>query len=93
MSHGIPGELYLIGSQQIYTLKECLEMLISLSPMKNEITYRVVPERVRPTELNTFIGKFDKFEKLTGWKSEIEFEETLKSVLNYWRDFLKKGYY
>lgn len=88
MEKGKPGELYLIGSNQIFTIKQCLEMLIELSPMKNKIKYKVVPERVRPTELKLLIGKFDKFEKLTGWKPKTPFKETLESVLDYWRNSL-----
>lgn len=88
MEKGKPGELYLIGSNQIFTIKQCLEMLIELSPMKNKIKYKVVPERVRPTELKLLVGKFDKFEKLTGWKPKTPFKETLESVLDYWRNFL-----
>lgn len=93
MEKGVPGELYLIGSQQIHTIEECLKMLISLSSMKDEIKYEVASERVRPTELRTLIGKIDKFEKLTGWKPTIPFEKTLKDVLDYWREFVNKGYY
>jgi len=93
MEKGIPGELYLIGSNQIYTIKECLEMLTSLSPMKEKIRYQVDPERVRPTELRILIGKFDKFEQLTGWKPVIPLKETLASVLDYWRDFIEKESY
>jgi GDP-4-dehydro-6-deoxy-D-mannose reductase len=90
---GIPGELYLIGSDQIYTIKECLEMLISLSPLKNKIKYIVEKERVRPTELNILIGKFDKFEKLTKWKPTIPMKETLQAILDYWREFIDKERY
>lgn len=93
MEKGVSGELYLIGSQQIYTIKECLEMLIGLSPLKDKIKYEVDPKRVRPTELRILVGKFDKFEKLTGWKPTITFEETLKSILDYWREFVNKNYY
>lgn len=93
MEKGIPGEMYLIGSQQIYTIKETLNMLISLSPMKDKIKYEVDASRVRPTELRTLIGKFDKFEKLTGWKPTIPFKDTLHSVLDYWREFIDKGRY
>lgn len=88
MEKGVPGELYLIGSNQIFTIKQCLEMLIDLSPMKDRIKYEVDPERVRPTELRILIGKFDKFEKLTGWKPKIKFDQTLQDILNYWRDSL-----
>ena len=93
MEKGKPSELYLIGSQNIYTMKECLDALISLSHKSKEISYVVDPKRVRPTELKTFIGDFKKFYDLTGWEPTISFEETLESVLNYWRDFIDKGYY
>jgi GDP-4-dehydro-6-deoxy-D-mannose reductase len=93
MEKGVPGELYLIGSTQIHTMEECLKMLISLSPMRDKISFKVEPERVRPTELLTFIGKFDKFEKLTGWKPEVPLKETMQAVLDYWRDFIDKKYY
>lgn len=93
MEKGVPGELYLIGSNQIYTMRECVEMLISLSPMKDKITWEVDPERVRPTELRIFIGKFDKFEKLTKWKPTIPMKETLQSILDYWRNFIDNKWY
>lgn len=93
MEKGRSGEMYLIGTQQIYTMKECLETLISLSAKAKEIRYEVDPSRVRPTELKTFIGKFDKIEALSGWKPTISFRETLQWVLDYWREFIDKGYY
>ena len=93
MGKGIPGELYLIGSDQIHTIKRCLAMLIALSPMKDKIKYKVEKERVRLTELRILIGKFDKFEKQTGWKPRIPFRETVKSILDYWRDFIDNNRY
>jgi len=93
MEKGVPGELYLIGSQNIYTMEECLSTLIKLSTKKGEISYEIDPERVRPTELKTFIGHFGKFKKLTGWEPIIPFRETMKSVLDYWREFIDSGYY
>lgn len=92
MEKGVPGELYLIGTQQIHTMQQCLEILISLSK-KTKIRHEIDPSLVRPTELNTFIAKFDKIENLCGWKPEIPFKETMLSVLNYWRVFVEKGYY
>ena len=93
MEKGIPGELYLIGSDQIHRIKECLEILISLSPMKKKIKYAIEKDRVRPTELRLLIGKFDKFEKQTGWKPKIKFADTIQSILDYWRDFIDQGRY
>ena len=93
MEKGIPGELYLIGSDQIYTIKQCLKMLIKLSPARDKIKYEVDKERVRPTELNILIGKFEKFEELTGWKPTIKLEQTLESTLNYWRESIDANSY
>jgi len=93
MEKGVPGELYLIGTQQIHTMQECVEMLIGASTMKDKITYQVDTTRVRPTELKTFIGNFDKFHQLTGWKPEVSLQETMNSILDYWREFLEKGHY
>lgn len=93
MEKGKPGELYLIGSDQIYTMQECLEMLISLSTMRNDITWHVDPKRVRPTELRTFIGKFEKFEKQTNWQPKIPMKKTMHAVLDYWRDFIDNKRY
>jgi len=93
MEKGMPNELYLIGSDNIYTIKECLERLISLSPSKNEIRYVVDQKRVRPTELNYLIGDCSKFRKFTGWKPEISFDDTLKDILGYWRGFVADDLY
>lgn len=90
---GIPGELYLIGSDQIYTIKQCLEMLINLSHMKSKIKYKVEKERVRPTELHLLIGKFDKFKKQTGWKPKVPMRQTMQAILDYWRDFIDNNRY
>lgn len=93
MEKGKPGELYLIGSDEIHTIKECLKMLISLSSKAKEISYKVDPERIRPTELHYQIGNISKFRKLTGWKPKIPFKQTLSDTLDYWREFVKKGLY
>ena len=93
MEKCIPNELYLIGSNNVYTIKECLQKLISLSKMKDEITYKIEPKRVRPTELRYLIGDCNKFEKATGWEPKISFDQTLKDILDYWREFVNKNYY
>ncbi len=93
MEKGTPNELYLIGSDNVYTIKECLENLISLSPLKNKIKYAVDQKRVRPTELRYLIGDCSKFRKLTGWKPEISFDDTLKDILEYWRGFVADDLY
>lgn len=93
MEKGVSGELYIIGTDQIYTMKEVLDMLISHSTEADKIKIEVDPARVRPTELMTFIGDYSKFKAATGWERKYDLDETLESVLNYWREFVDKGMY
>ena len=93
MEKGVSGELYVIGTDQIYTMKEVLDMLITHSCLADKIKYEVDPERVRPTELMTFIGDYSKFKAATGWERKYDLSETLESVLGYWREFIDKGMY
>lgn len=93
MEKGISGELYLIGTDQIYTMEEVLQMLISLSTKKDAIKVEIDPARVRPTELMTFIGDYHKFREVSGWKLQYPLNETLESVLAYWRNFVGQGKY
>lgn len=93
MQKGLSSELYLIGSQNIYTMRQCLETLISLSPEAESISVETDPDLIRPTELMTFIGDFSKFHNLTGWEPEIPFEQTMLSVLDYWRAFIDQNRY
>ena len=93
MEKGESGELYIIGTDQIYTMREVLDMLISHSTMADKISIQIDPVRVRPTELMTFIGDYTKFKKKTGWERKYNLSETLETVLNYWREFIDKGMY
>lgn len=93
MEKGKSGELYLIGTDQIYTMEQVLHMLIASSSKADEIKIEVDPARVRPTELMTFIGDYSKFRNMSGWDIQYPLQETLESVLEYWREFVGKGMY
>lgn len=80
-----PGELFLLGSDRLLTVRECLEHLLSLSPCGKEIQVEVDPERVRPTEPLRLVADTKPFTALTGWNPEIPFEQTLSDTLSYWR--------
>jgi len=92
-----PGELYVIGSEhpsKIHTFREVLNKLIEMSDLdKDKIKIEVDPELVRPTNVPRLIGNPKKFKELTGWEPKIGFEELLKDILEYWRDFVKEGLY
>jgi GDP-4-dehydro-6-deoxy-D-mannose reductase len=85
-----PGELYLIGSDRVLTVGDCLEKLISKSRAAGTIKVEVEQARVRPTDVPLLIGKYDKFVGRTGWKPEVDFDQTLKDTLDYWRSVVDR---
>lgn len=80
------GEFYNIGGTFSCTIEQILNYLISLSPMKKEIKVEVDPERLRPIDADLQVPDTRKFEKHTGWKPVITFEQTMQDLLNYWRE-------
>ena len=83
-----PGEVYNIGGVETMTVGEMLDKLLKLSKNKN-ITVKVEPSRLRPSDVTLQIPSIDKFVKVTNWKPKIKFDKTLEDLLNYWRDYLK----
>lgn len=81
-----PGEIYNIATGKAWSIKQVLDMLLAISPMKNKIKIEEDPERMRPSDVPILIGDSTKFRKKTGWKPEIPFEKTLEDLLNYWRE-------
>jgi GDP-4-dehydro-6-deoxy-D-mannose reductase len=82
--HGQPGEVYNLASGSPWSIRRLLEYLLSLSNI--EIRIEVDPERYRPVDTPRVAGSAAKFHSHTGWEPEIEFEQTLRDVLEYWRE-------
>jgi GDP-4-dehydro-6-deoxy-D-mannose reductase len=79
-----PGEVYNICSGKAVTIRELLDLLLSMTKKKIEI--RQDPERMRPSDVEILQGDCSKFKKKTGWKPTIPFEKTIEDLLNYWRE-------
>lgn len=88
--HPIPGEYYNIGGSYTCTVGEILNYLISQSSEKNKIQVEIDSERLRPIDADLQIPNTDKFSAHTGWKPEITFEQTMRDLLNYWRERIKE---
>ena len=85
-----PGDVYNIGGVETMTVGQMLDKLLELSTANN-IKVEVDPTRLRPSDVTLQIPCIEKFQKVTGWKSEISFEKTLKDTLEYWRNFHAKN--
>ena len=85
----IAGEYYNIGGTYTCEVGDTLNTLLSLSPIGNKIQIEVEPERLRPIDADLQVPDCRKFTKHTGWKPEISFNQTMKDLLNYWRNKIK----
>lgn len=83
LQHGVPGEVYNIGSGVARSVQQVLDTLLTFT----EVPIRVQqdPSRLRPSDLPRLLADTTKFHQLTGWKPTIPFEQTLLDLLNYWR--------
>ncbi|MBW2974480.1 GDP-mannose 4,6-dehydratase [Candidatus Woesearchaeota archaeon] len=84
LQKGTAGERYNICSGKAYSMQEVLDKLLKLSDV--DIKVEKDPERMRPSDVPILLGDNTKFTKATGWKPEISFEQTLKDIMDYWRE-------
>ena len=78
-----PGEVYNICSGRCWTIREMLDMLLGMTKVK--VKTEQEPARMRPSDVPVLLGDASKFQKATGWKPVIPFEQTLHDLLDYWR--------
>jgi GDP-4-dehydro-6-deoxy-D-mannose reductase len=78
-----PGEVYNICTGRSWRIREVLDLLLSMA--KTRIEVRQDPARLRPSDVPILLGDCTKFVKQTGWQPTIPFEQTLREMLEYWR--------
>ena len=57
---------------------------------KKDLEYQVDIARIRPIDADLQIPDTNKFKALTGWEPEITYEDTMRDLLNYWRDKINR---
>lgn len=83
---GKKGEIYNVGTGNSYKIQYILDVLLSLSDAKIEV--KTDPNRMRPSDVPIIQCDNTKLVNLTLWKPKYTIEETLKDVLNYWREIV-----
>jgi GDP-4-dehydro-6-deoxy-D-mannose reductase len=84
LEKGMPGEVYNIGSGTTRTIQSMLDLLLSLTPVSIEV--RQDPARLRPSDVPILWADDSKFRAQTGWAPRIPFEQTMRDLLDYWRE-------
>jgi GDP-4-dehydro-6-deoxy-D-mannose reductase len=78
------GEIYNICSGKGYMIKDILDKLLAMSSVK--IKVKKDPEKIRPIRVAAQVGDNSKFVKNTGWKPKVSIDESLREILNSWRN-------
>jgi GDP-4-dehydro-6-deoxy-D-mannose reductase len=81
---GEPGEAYNVCSGRDHSIAEILDLLLNLS--ETPIKVEVDPARLRKSDIPVLRGDNGKMRELVGWVPDRPLEETLRDVLNWWRE-------
>jgi GDP-4-dehydro-6-deoxy-D-mannose reductase len=81
-----PGEVYNIATGNGISIRDMLAKVLSLSNVQVDV--QVDPDRLRPSDVEILIGDSSKFREDTGWEPRIPFDQTVRDLLDYWRETL-----
>ncbi|MFN8451567.1 MAG: GDP-mannose 4,6-dehydratase [Anaerolineae bacterium] len=79
MERGVPGDVYNIASGKTWTIREVLDMMLSLSDV--EISVESDTMRLRPGGTSKVWGDATHLREVTGWQPTIPLEQTVRDVL------------
>ncbi len=88
VEYGESGQAYNVGTGQAHSIQYLLDVLLSYSKAK----IKIEPDRarMRPSDIPTVYADTNKLCSKTAWKPEFKFEDSLRNVLDYWREAIKK---
>lgn len=78
------GEVYNIAGDYTCTVGQMLDTLLGLTDVKPKI--EVDSRLLRVSDVTRQVPDTTKFREATGWRPKISFEQTLRDILDYWRD-------
>jgi GDP-4-dehydro-6-deoxy-D-mannose reductase len=83
LEKGKPGEVYNVATGKGYKVREMLDVLLGMAKVKVKVEQD--PKRMRPSDVELLLGDASKLRSDTGWEPKIPFEQTMKDLLDYWR--------
>jgi len=83
LQRGQPGEIYNLASGQALSIASILQRLMDISDVRAEVVQD--PGRMRTSDVPCQIGDYSKAKRQLGWNPEILFDQSLRDLLDYWR--------
>jgi GDP-4-dehydro-6-deoxy-D-mannose reductase len=83
MERGVPGEVYNLCSGRAPSIREVLDIYLSLAVLPIEV--REDPERLRPADEPILLGDNTKLRSATGWQPRVPLQESARRILDHWR--------
>ena len=80
---GVPLRPYNVCSGRAHSMREILDLLLSMARVR--VAIEVDPARMRPADTPIVLGSHARLTADTGWRPEIPLEQTLSDLLDYWR--------
>lgn len=81
---GKAGETYNVGSGTAIEIRELLDKILKLST--KEIKVEIDEKKLRPVDVKIVEADVSKLVRETGWERRFKLEDTLKDILEYWRE-------
>jgi GDP-4-dehydro-6-deoxy-D-mannose reductase len=88
LERGEPGEVYNLGAEQAYSIEQVLDMLLELTDAEIEVVQDTT--RLRPTDVPVVVSDCSKFRQSTGWRATVSMEDSLRDILDYWRERVRE---
>jgi GDP-4-dehydro-6-deoxy-D-mannose reductase len=89
LTQGRPGDVYNLGAGRSYQIGFLLDTLVAMCERPVKIVQDAA--RLRPVDVPRTLADCRKLRGLTGWQPEIPFEQSLRDVLDDWRNRVQRG--
>ena len=83
---GTAGDVYNISSEVIYKVSDIVDIIEK--QIGHKFTIEKDEKLMRPTDEKVIVGDVTKLKKDTGWHQKITLEETVRDMINYFRNTL-----
>jgi len=81
-----PGEVYNVGGKKIYSVQEVIDVI--RDRVQTSFTVQQDPALIRACDEPVIAGDVSKFQRCSGWATEIDLVRTLQDMLDWWRSHL-----